>query len=227
MHILIIEDNPVITAALRRILEEQRHSVHLCATGFDGEAKAASEIYDVIILDLMLPDRDGIDICRALRRHGVHTPIVILTSLTAVEQKVKGLKAGADDYLTKPVDSTELLARLEAVTRRSQGESDARLTFEDLVMDLFKRRVTRAGKPIRLTAKEWDLLEYFMRNPHRVLSKRQLGTRVWDMDYEEDCNSVEVYVSRLRRKIDNPFDKPLLHTVIRVGYALSNEPPAG
>lgn len=226
MRIMVIEDNPEIARSVRRTLEAQRYEVEVSNGGFEGEAKAASDSYDLIVLDLMLPDRDGMDICRSLRRHGIKTPILMLTSLSATEQKVNGLRAGADDYLTKPFEPDELLARIEAVTRRTQGEEDSKLRFEGIEMDLLRRKVTRAEQPIRLTVKEFELLECFLRNPHRVLSKSQLGTRVWDVDYEEDSNVIEVYVSRLRKKMDQPFDKRLLHTAVGMGYMLSNEPPA-
>jgi len=174
----------------------------------------------------MLPDYDGIQLCKNLRRHKIKTPILILTALSTTENKVDGLNAGADDYLTKPFEIEELLARLRALLRRPQDAESAVLRFEDVEMDLLKRSVTRAAKPIRLTAKEFALLEYFLRSPNRVLTKTLLGERVWDMLFDEESNVVEVYVSRLRRKMDKGFDKRLIHTVIGTGYMLSAEEPA-
>jgi two-component system OmpR family response regulator len=226
MRILVIEDNPDVARSVQQVLEDHPYEVDIVNTGYDGEAKAASGAYGMIILDLMLPDRDGIDICKVLRRHKVDTPILMLTSLAATEHKVDGLKAGADDYLTKPFAPEELLARIEAIGRRMHGEQDSTLTFGGITMDLLKRQVVRETQPIRLTMKEFELLEHFLRNPHRVLSKSQLGARVWDINHEEDSNVIEVYISRLRKKVDQPFEKQLIHTMVGAGYMLSDEPPA-
>lgn len=226
MRIIVVEDNPDIAKFVKRTLEEQRHEVDVVHDGLEGEERAASGGYDMVILDLMLPDRDGTEICRALRRHGLKLPILMLTSLSATENKVNGLQSGADDYLTKPFEPAELLARVQAIARRSQGEDNSKLGFSGLEMDLLRRRVTRDGVRVGLTAKEFSLLECFLRNPHRVLSKAQLGARVWDVDFEEDSSVIEVYMSRLRRKLDKPFPKQLLHTIVGSGYMLSDEAPA-
>jgi DNA-binding response OmpR family regulator len=177
----------------------------------------------VIILDLMLPDHDGVQLCRNLRRRRVSTPILMLTALSATDEKVAGLEAGADDYLTKPFDLDEFIARVRALLRRAQSSEGANLSFGGIEMDLVSRTVTREGKRIELTAKEFALLEYFMRNPERVLTRTNIGERVWDLLFQDESNVIEVFVSRLRRKIDRGFDKPLIHTVIGTGYTLSTE----
>jgi DNA-binding response OmpR family regulator len=174
----------------------------------------------------MLPDHDGVQLCKNLRRHKIATPILMLTALSSTADKVTGLNAGADDYLTKPFETDEFIARLRALLRRAQAAEGATLRFEDIEMDLVKRSVHRAAKPIRLTSKEFALLEYFLRNPNRVLTRTNIGERVWSMLFEEESNVVEVYVSRLRRKIDKGFDKQLIHTVIGTGYVLSADDPA-
>lgn len=223
MRIIVIEDNPEMATIVKRTLECNDHVADVCVSGFDGEVQAASGTYDMIVLDLMLPDRDGMDICRGLRRHGIRTPILILTALCDTERKVMGLRAGADDYVTKPFNPDEFLARIDAVARRSLFEEESKLRFNDLEMDLLKRQVSRDGQLISLTVKEFQLLEYFLRNPHRVLTRSQLGTRIWDIDYQDSSNVIEVYVSRLRKKIDRPFGRTLIHTAVGMGYMLSDE----
>jgi len=227
VRFLVVEDNPKLGQQLSRALEELGYIVDLVATGHEGEEKAAAGSYDGIILDVMLPDHDGIQLCRNLRRHKVATPILMLTALSATSEKVAGLDAGADDYLTKPFDQEELIARVRALLRRAQAEEGTHLRFEDVEMDLVKRTVTRAGQPISLTRREFVLLEFFLRNPNRVLTRSLLGERVWDIAFVEESNVIEVYVSRLRNKIDKGFDKPLIHTVIGTGYVLSAEGPPG
>jgi DNA-binding response OmpR family regulator len=194
--------------------------------GYDAEESAATTPYDAIVLDLMLPDRDGVELCRALRRRGVGTPILMLTALSSTQDKVNGLNAGADDYLPKPFEFDELVARLRALLRRGAATEATVLRFEDLELDLLKRSAKRAGQPIRLTSKEFALLEYFVRNSHRMLSRTQIGEHVWDMNFEAGSNVIDVYVSTLRRKIDKGFSKPLIHTKIGFGYVMSEEPPA-
>jgi DNA-binding response OmpR family regulator len=223
MRILVVEDNPKFSGIVRKALEEQAYVVDETASGHDGEEMAASGKYDAIVLDVMLPDVDGLQVCRNLRRRKVTTPVLVLTSLNETDEKVAGLDAGADDYLTKPFDLQELLARVRALLRRATFGEGKRLKFEDLEMDLLKRSVKRADKPISVTAKEFALLEYFLRNPNRVLSRSLIGERVWDMAFEEESNVIDVYVSRLRNKIDKGFERPLIHTVIGMGYILSRD----
>jgi heavy metal response regulator len=225
MRILLVEDNPKMAATIRQGLVENGYAVDVANRGHDGEDQASLEPYDVIVLDLMLPDQDGIQVCANLRRRGVKTPILMLTALSTTADKVKGLDAGADDYLTKPFEFDELLARLRVLLRRGQAQEASRLRFADVEMDLLARTVTRGGHKIRLTAKEFALLEYLLRNPRRVLSRTSIGAHVWDMNFDSDSNVIDVYISTLRRKVDKGFDKPLIQTVIGAGYMLSEEEP--
>jgi len=227
MKILVIEDNERLAKLICRGLEEHGYAADMTASGRRGEEMAAAGTYDVIVLDLMLPDHDGVQVCRDLRRRRVSTPILMLTALSSTEDKVTGLEAGADDYLTKPFDSEELVARVRALMRRAQSSEGAKLSFGGITMDLVGRTVTRDGQRLELTAKEFALLEYFMRNPERVLTRTNIGERVWDLLFEDESNVIEVYVSRLRNKVDKGFDQPLIHTVVGTGYVLSAERSAG
>jgi DNA-binding response OmpR family regulator len=227
MSILVIEDNAKLASLVQQGLSEHGHEVEITLSGREGEEMAAQGEYEAIILDLMLPDHDGVQICRELRRRGVSTPILMLTALSSTSDKVTGFEAGADDYLAKPFDLEELLARVHALLRRAQSSEAAVLRFADIEMNRVARTVTRAGQPVTLTSKEFSLLEYFMRNPNRVLTRTNLGERVWDMNFEDESNVIEVYISRLRNKIDKGFEKPLIHTVIGTGYVLSAERPTG
>ncbi len=223
MRFLLIEDNERLSELIKQGLEEQGYTVDATTSGLDGEEMACKKSYDVIILDLMLPDHDGVQICRNLRRRGISTPILMLTALSATDEKVAGLEAGADDYLTKPFDFEEFIARVRALLRRAQSTEGAKLNFGGIEMDLVKRKVTRDGKPVELTGREFALLEYFMRRPERVLTRTNIGERVWDLLFEDESNVIEVYVSRLRNKIDKGFDRRLIHTVVGTGYTLSAE----
>jgi len=227
LRLLIIEDNPKMAAVLRKGLTEQGYAVDVAHSGHEGEQMAASGQYDTVVLDLMLPDQDGVVVCRNLRRRGVETPVLMLTALSRTQDKVAGLEAGADDYITKPFDFDEFIARIRALLRRGQAHESAALKFEGIEMDLGKRSVTREGQKIKLSAKEFALLEYFLRNPHRVLTRTAIGEHVWDMNFEPESNVIDVYVSMLRRRVDKDFDKRLIHTVIGAGYMLSAEPPEG
>jgi len=226
MRILIVEDNPKMAMAVERGLSAQGYAVDTVERGHDGEETAAQTPYDVIILDLMLPDRDGLDVCKALRRRGIRTPILVLTALSGTQDKVTGLNAGADDYLAKPFEFEELLARIRALLRRGTPSEASVLRYEDLELDLLKRTAKRGGTVVSLTTKEFALLEYLLRNTQRVLTRAQIGEHVWDMNFEPDSNVIEVYISALRRKIDRGFGKPLIHTKIGSGYILSAEPPS-
>ena len=226
MRILVVEDNPKMARFIQQGLSEHGYAVDAAATGTEGEQLAATEPYDLIILDVMLPDQDGVLTCRNLRRRGRATPILMLTALSSTGDKVKGLDAGADDYLTKPFEFDEFLARVRALLRRGQAQEASNLRFADLELDLLTRTVARAGQKIKLTAKEFAMLECFMRSPNRVLSRTAIAERVWDMNFDSDSNVIDVYVSMLRRKIDREFDRRLLHTVVGTGYILSLEAPA-
>jgi len=218
MRLLIIEDNAKMAAALRKGLQEQGHAVDVSHTGVDGEELAVVEDYDLILLDLMLPDRDGVQVCRNLRRREVTTPILMLTALSSTEDKVQGLDAGADDYLVKPFEFEELVARVRALLRRGEATESRVLEVADLELDLYTHRAKRRGQEIELSPKEFSLLEFLMRNPDRILSRATIGQKVWDMNFEAASNVIEVYISALRRKIDQGFDAPLIHTVVGAGY---------
>ncbi len=220
MRILVVEDNLKMASVIRQSLTESAYAVDVANTGQDGEHMAATEPYDLVILDVMLPDQDGIQTCKNLRRRGIKSPVLMLTALSTTGDKVKGLDAGADDYLTKPFEVDELLARVRALLRRGEAQESSRLKFADIEVDLITRTVTRAGQKITLTAKEFALLEYFMRNPNRVLTRTSIGEHVWDMNFDSDSNVIDVYVSMLRRKLDRGFDQRLIHTVIGTGYCL-------
>jgi DNA-binding response OmpR family regulator len=221
VRLLVIEDNQRMASLIRKRMSEEGYIVDVAADGEEGEEKAANASYDAIVLDLLLPDQDGVQICRNLRRRRVSTPILMLTALSTTADKVSGLNAGADDYLTKPFEFDELVARVRAIFRRGQPDEGTTLRFEDIEMCLTTRTIKRGDKPIQLTAREFALLEYFMRNPNRVLTRTSIGERVWDMNFEEESNVIEVYISRLRSKVDKGFDRQLIHTVAGSGYVLS------
>jgi heavy metal response regulator len=225
MRLLVVEDNPKMAGFIRQGFTEQGYAVDVADNGYDGEDLAAVEPYDLIILDVMLPDQDGTQVAENLRRRGVKTPILMLTALSTTADKVAGLDSGADDYLTKPFEFAELLARVRALLRRGQAEGTTTLQYEDIQMDLASRMVTRAGERVKLTAKEFALLEYFLRNPDRILTRTAIGEHVWDMNFDPDSNVIDVYVSMLRRKLDKGFDKRLIHTLIGTGYVLSVDDP--
>jgi len=226
MQILVIEDNPKVAAAIQKGLAEQGFGVKVTRSGQEGETLALETAFDLIILDLMLPDHEGVTLCRNLRRANVSTPTLMLTALSGTADKVNGLDAGADDYLTKPFEFEELLARVRALLRRGQATEAAVLRYADMEMDLAKRAVTRQGQAIDLKHREFALLEYFMRNPDRVLARSLIGEHVWDMNFNPFSNVIDVYVSNLRRKIDKPFGEPLIHTVVGSGYRFGDPPPA-
>lgn len=218
MRILVIEDNPKMAAGIERGLRENGYAVDVSHSGFEGEDLAASGNYDAIILDLMLPDRDGVEVCRNLRRRSIAVKVLMLTALSGTEDKVSGLDAGADDYLTKPFEFEELLARLRALFRRGEASEGRTLRCDDLELDLYSRRATRGDCTVELSNKEFGLLEYLMRNPDRVLSRTQIGEKVWDMNFEPDSNVIDVYISTLRKKVDRGHERELIHTVKGAGY---------
>ncbi|HZW09785.1 MAG TPA: response regulator transcription factor [Phycisphaerales bacterium] len=222
MRVLVVEDDLCVARDLEAGLTEHSHSVASAATLEEGERLAAKGAFDAIVLDVKLPDGDGFELCRRLRRAAIGTPIILLTGLDASRDKVKGLDAGADDFMVKPADIDELCARLRAVTRRHRAGGGAILAYEDLELDLHKHRVSRAGTAIRLTPKEFALLEHLARNAERVLTRSSIGQNVWDLNFDPDSNVIEVFVSALRRKLGSPR---LIHTVPGAGYMLSREPP--
>jgi DNA-binding response OmpR family regulator len=218
MKVLVIEDNPKMATAIAKGLRDHGFAADMSHVGFEGEEMGASGTYDAIVLDLMLPDRDGVEVCRNLRRRCIKTPIIMLTALSSTEDKVSGLDAGADDYLVKPFEFDELLARLRALLRRGEASEGRMLRCEDLELDLYTRTAKRGEKSFELSNKEFALLEYLMRNPNRVLSRTQIGEKVWDMNFEPTSNVIDVYISALRKKIDHGSDKGLIHTIKNAGY---------
>jgi two-component system OmpR family response regulator len=224
MRVLVVEDEVKMAGLLKRGLEEEGYAVDMSGTGHDALWLASENPYDAVVLDIMLPDIDGFEVCRQLRAVGRWSPVLMLTARDAVPDRVSGLDAGADDYLTKPFSFAELLARLRALLRRGATERPPFLEVGDLTLDPATRRVSRAGTPVELTAKEFALLEYFMRHPGEVLSRSRLIEHVWDFAYEGDSNVVDVYVRYLREKVDRPFGSDSLETVRGAGYRLREEP---
>ena len=220
MRILIIEDDYHLNQALKKSLVEESYATDSVYDGMEGEAYAESTPYDAIILDIMLPRKDGIAVCRTLRQHRVTTPILMLTARDTIEDRVQGLDSGADDYLVKPFALHELLARLRALFRRASPQKNGMLIVGDVVLNPATHEVTRAGKRITLNAKELALLEYFMRHPNQVLKRDMIEDHIWSYDFISASNVVDVYVRRLRRKLDDPFESKLLETVYGAGYRL-------
>jgi len=221
MMILLLEDDDKIGAFVARGLEQEGYRVEWCKTGDEGLRAARAKEYDAAIVDRMLPGMDGVDVVRELRARRVNTPVLILSAKGSVEDRVEGLRAGADDYLAKPFSFAELVARIEALTRRVVAGAPARtLTYADLTLDVYARRATRAGRTIDLQAKEFTLLEYLLRNAERVLSKTMILERVWGYAFDPQTNVVDVLVSRLRSKIDKEHVSKLIHTVRGAGYVL-------
>jgi len=222
MHVVLIEDDEKIGGFVSQGLKQEGHVVSWARTGDEGLALARDAGADLAVIDVMLPGKDGLSIVRALRESKSILPVIILSARADVDDRVKGLEAGADDYLTKPFSFAELLARVSALMRRasSKGESPVRLEFDDLTLDLVTRRAQRAGRAIELQAKEFMLLEYFMRNPDRVLSKTMILQHVWDYHFDPQTNVVDVLVSRLRSKVDREFTQKLIRTIRGVGYVL-------
>jgi len=223
VKILLVEDNSRVVEFVRKGLEESGHTVDHAGNGRDGLFLAASEPYDAIILDRMLPGGiDGLGIIEALRRTGNRCPILILSSLGDVDERIRGLKAGGDDYLTKPFAFGELAARLEALFRRGKGPADdAVLSVGDLRLERLSRKVSRGGAPIALQPREYKLLEFLMRHAEQVVTRTMLLENVWDYHFDPQTNVVDVHISKLRQKIDAGFDRPLLRTVRSAGYMLT------
>jgi len=222
MRILLIEDNAELAQAIKSSLEQEGYCVDVAGTADEGDEVARVDHHDAIILDVMLPDRDGVGLCRQLRRQRVKTPILMLTVLNSTEDKVAGLDAGADDYLTKPFELNELMARLRSLLRRNQASGDGMLRSGNLEMNLLEHRVSLGGVPLKVSAKEFALLEYLMRHPAKLLTRTMISESVWDMNFESASNVIDVYVSSLRRKIDNGSPQSRIETVVGSGYRFLN-----
>jgi DNA-binding response OmpR family regulator len=223
MKILVVEDEHRIAKAIKDGLTEEHYAVDIEHDGEDGYNTASSDEYDLIILDVMMPGLNGYEVCQKLREDGVHTPILMLTAKDQGHDIVKGLDTGADDYLAKPFSFDVLLARIRALLRRPHQSLGETLAVGDLTLDPTTKEVARNGQGIRLSSKEFAILEYFMRNPGRILSKNSIISHVWDFDADVLPNNVEVFITFLRAKIDKPFTSPLIHTVRGFGYKLSEE----
>jgi two-component system OmpR family response regulator len=220
VRVLLVEDELKLARAVRRGLQQEGYAVDVAATGNDGLHLATEVRYDAVVLDVMLPGLDGFEVCRRMRAGGRWAPVLMLTARDGIADRVAGLDVGADDYLVKPFAFRELLARLRALVRRGGGERPVVLVAGDLRLDPAAHTVARAGRQVELSAREFALLEFFMRHPGEVVSRTQILEHVWDFNYEGLSNVVDVYIGYLRRKLELPFGRPLLRTVRGVGYAL-------
>jgi DNA-binding response OmpR family regulator len=225
VRILVVEDDRKIAKALREGLQAEHYDVRVASNGEEGFFLVNHETFDVVLLDLMLPRRDGIEVLTTLRKRGLQTPVLILTAKDTVEDRVHGLDLGADDYLVKPFAFPELVARIRALLRRGRMDQILKLQLDDLEMDLVTRRVTRRASPIELTTKEFELLEYLLRHQGQVVSREMLARDVWQVTARATPldNVIDVSIARLRRKVDDGFDKKLLHTVRGVGFVLGGK----
>ncbi|HEY5749293.1 MAG TPA: response regulator transcription factor [Chryseolinea sp.] len=225
MKVLVIEDEQQVSSFIKQGLEEQSFAVDVAFDGNIAERLALSRDYDVIVLDIVIPGINGFDLCRILKREKPSTPVIMLTTLGTTSDKLSGFDAGADDYLLKPFEFEELVARLKVLVRRRSATTDYGkvLRFEDLKLDLEKKVAHRYDKIIKLSAKEFTLLEFFLRNPQRVISRSELAEKIWDIKFETGTNVVEVYMNMLRNKIDRDFEPKLLQTRIGMGYVLSKD----
>ncbi len=223
MRILVVEDEKKVASFIKRGLEEENYEVDIAYDGEEGLFMGETNPYDLIIMDVMLPKMDGLTVIRELRRRKVNNPVLCLTAKDTVQDIVSGLDSGSDDYLTKPFAFAELLARVKALLRRGKKDRGAELLFGDLRLDPVAHKVWRSNKEIELTAKEYALLEYFMRNPNQILTRTMIAEHVWDYTFDSFTNIIDVYVNYLRKKVDRDYDKKLIHTVRGVGYVLKEE----
>ena len=224
MRILVVEDEKKVASFIKKGLEEEHYAVDIAYDGEEGLALVQINEYDLILLDIMLPRLDGMEVLRQIRRNGSNMPILMLTAKDSVEDIVSGLDGGSDDYLTKPFSFAELVARVRALLRRKAREKTDILTVGDLSLSTSTHRVKRGGREIELTPKEYALLEYFMRNPNRILARTLITEHVWDYHFDPETNVIDVYVNYLRKKIDQGFEKKLIHTIRGSGYMMRGEP---
>lgn len=220
MKVLVIEDEKKIGSFILKGLKPQGFVVDLCRDGDEGFTAATTQAYDAIVLDIMLPGRDGLSILRSLRERGHSVPVILLSARSELNERLEGLNLGADDYLTKPFYIEELVARLHVVTRRASGSASSILEVADLTMNLLTREVERSGRRIELTAREFEMLEQFARSPGRVLTRPQICERVWNYDFDPGTNIVEVYIQRLRKKLEHAGESKLIETIRGVGYRM-------
>lgn len=223
MKILVIEDNQSLGRFIEKGLQQAGHSVEFCNEGTKGQELAVLENFDLILLDLMLPGINGFDILNNLRSFSVTTPVIIISALSNTDQVVKGLDLGAVDYIKKPFDWDELLARIRVIQKKTSNTESTEIKINNLVIDVIGRKVWRENKEIKLTAKEFILLEYLARNANRIVSKNQIMEHVWDLDFDPNSNIVEVHMYQLRKKIDKEFPEPMIETVVGMGYSLKGE----
>ena len=224
MRILVVEDEKKVASFIKKGLEEEHYAVDIAYDGEEGLTLAEINEYDLILLDIMLPKLDGMEVLRQIRGNGSSVPILMLTAKDSVEDIVSGLDSGSDDYLTKPFSFAELVARVRALLRRKAKEKTDILTIGNLSLSTSTHRVKRGGREIELTAKEYALLEYFMRNPNRILTRTFIAEHVWDYHFDPSTNVIDVYVNYLRKKIDQGFEKKLIHTIRGSGYIMKDEP---
>ncbi len=223
MRILVVEDEKKVANFLQQGLQEEHYTVDVANDGEQGASLAMSQSFDLIVLDLLLPKKDGVTVIRELRENQIVTPVLMLTAKSSVDNRVEGLDAGADDYLTKPFAFAELLARVRSLLRRGAAEKSTLLKVGDLQLDTVTHKAKRGEKVIELTGKEYALLEYFMRNLNRVLTRTLISEHIWNYNFDTGTNVVDVYINHLRTKVDDGFEKKLLHTVRGVGYVMKDE----
>ncbi|MFN6943659.1 MAG: response regulator [Cytophagaceae bacterium] len=220
MKILLVEDEPKVASFIKKGLEEELHEVEVAFDGYIGKEMALSNSFEVIILDVNLPHINGIDLCKIIRQENITVPVLMLTALGTTDNKVMGLDSGADDYLVKPFEFRELVARIRALTRRSSSEDGKVYKVADLEMDTSAKSVKRSGKKIDLTAKEFSLLEYLLKNKGKVISRVDIAEKVWDIRFDTGTNVIDVYINFLRKKVDKDFTPKLIHTLVGMGYVL-------
>jgi len=223
MRVLVVEDEKKVASFIKRGLEEEGYEVELAGDGAEGLAMIQQGNYALVLMDLMLPKMDGLEVIRKMREQDIQTPVLCLTAKDKVDDVVAGLDSGSDDYLTKPFAFAELLARVRALIRRGSADRGAEIVFADLRLDPVTHKVWRSDREIDLTSKEYALLEYMMRNPNQTLTRSMIAEHVWDYTFDSFTNIIDVYVNYLRKKIDRDFDKKLIHTVRGVGYVLKEE----
>ena len=223
-HIFLVEDEERVAAFIKKALEENNHKVDLVRDGAEAIKLYATKPYDLLILDITLPFLNGIEICRHIRKTDKETPILMLTALDSIDDKVKGLNIGADDYMVKPFHFKELLARIDALLRRKNIEPDSTVTLGEITLNTHNNTVERAGRKITLTTKEYALLELLMRNPDKILTRQTIANKVWGIDFDTGTNVVDVYMNYLRNKIEKGFTGKYIHTVIGKGYIFKTEP---